>query len=404
MFLLYNNSMFKDSTFFLLVLAGVAIRLFTLFLVYPISQYSSPTLIFFIFNLNFHLPFWVSLSGGIMNPIVLYLILSREKVEFKNLVIFALVFNPWSIFLELKGSMYPIYLLMLFIIYYLSYHRTRSFINSAVLFLLIIISALLSVWNLIIIVGLAGIILPGKYKLLRSKLSSVPDVRRGKFVHCFTRLRSKTTRYLRSLNKSIIAMVGLVIIIYLLFFRLNPPGFRTYFIHEVSFLSNIGIYNSANDLQKELMDNNLLWLGRWVENKYIFLLSTLGVNNLTAFYPSTYIIADDQIYSSIVPVLFVSFIIPFYIGLIQLINKKDKLLLLFPFCLVPAVVSRNLVDVERLLLFSPLVYFCVGKGFSLCLKKVPKTWLFFVNVLFFSSLFGQFVMVYTLIYIHEFIH
>lgn len=145
----------------------------------------------------------------------------------------------------------------------------------------------------------------------------------------------------------------------------NFIGFMNVFKNQVDFLSDPGIKNSINQFKGESNEAGFNLLAKVSENKYTYMLRYLTLKSIKNIVPSTFFTSQEKLFNfSFSPPLYVGFLPPFFYGLILVVksNELRKYLLLSVVFIVPSFLSKILVELNRLILFYPVVIFLISFG------------------------------------------
>lgn len=312
--------------------------------IYPL-YFSSQTLFFFdLLGFPVSLPIWLIYVFGCADIILIWLIgklILNGKWRFLPAVI--LGFSPWFIYSVSAGSYY-IYLLCLILSIGLSISLIKIGKQKFGSVLLIISSALLLYSSLI------GLLI---YILLLPGLILMKSV-----------LLDKVKRSLA---------FGLIILLPLFFLMLkNPVGIKNIFHNQVSFLQDPGLLSSVNIFQGESRKAEFGLLSRFAENKYMYFLKYTILRSAETVMPTVFFTSEERLLGfSFSPPLYLGFLLPFLLGISSLLKSKTsrKYLLLSLILIIPAFVSQRTVDLNRLILFEPIIIFIIVFGLEQLYEK-----------------------------------
>jgi hypothetical protein len=167
----------------------------------------------------------------------------------------------------------------------------------------------------------------------------------------------------------------------------NKLAFKNTLNRELLVFSDPGIVNTANRFQGAAAESGLKPLARLSENKYIFYSEYFLLKYTDQLVPVTFFTPQYRLLGfSFTPPIFLGLLIPFLYGLYTLILKSNtrKFLLISTILTIPSVIGKDLVSLNRLILFSPVIVFIIISGlihiFKLENKKLSR-------ILFISTIF-----------------
>ncbi len=209
------------------------------------------------------------------------------------------------------------------------------------------------------------------------------------------------------INKSDLKVYAIIIVIFflpilVLSFR-NLTGLKNIYRQEVGLFSEPGLRNAINAFQGESEKAGFKPFAKLAENKYLYLLKYLSLKLSVNLVPSTYFTSQEKLFNfSFSPPIFVGLLAPFLLGVLFLLRMKEKAFYLYSLSLIlPSILSKSLVDLNRLIIFSPILIYLISLGFMEMYKKRDK--LIFKLVLVFSIflVLFQFVVVLSDIQLRE---
>lgn len=325
----------------IILLISLSFRIFLIFFL-PLDKLASePLFLFELINKQFIIPIWLIIGSGLINLMLIFII-GRKILGFKVGAISALLYamSPWAAYFEAAGSLY-IFLLTCSLIFLIS-SRMQNSGNNLRLGMLIISSTLmiyssLTMWFVLplLIISMTGM------KLIN---------------------RDKLKVYLISL-----VIICLPIIFVVLG---NITGFKNIFRQQVSLFSDVGLINAVNSFRGEIAQTSFNFIARFLENRYIYLSQHLLFNVLKHLSLVTYFTSEFKILNfSFSPPILLGFLLPLltalkYFLVKQTNNQYNRWILLISFALIlPSVLSKNSPDINRLILFSPIIFLWIGIGF-----------------------------------------
>ncbi len=314
-----------------------------------------------ILSFSFQFPEWASILFGFGSLLLIYIIASKvsKNVAFISSLLYAI--SPWSIYLDLSGSIYTFLTFLLLTITFGVFLMQENKIVGE--YLVIFGSMLLVLTNPLMV-----IILPILILLKANGLKIEPKI---------------------------FYILSLVILLLVSFAYLNIVGFKNLMTYYFSLSQDIGIINSVNVLQGELNESNFSVVTKVFENKYFYYLQIFLLNLLKHVSPATYFVPQVKIFSfSFAAPIMTGLLVIFFIGLAWFLDRfnKNKLLLVLPFLFIPSALSRFSPDLERLIMLAPVIFFIISLGVNrlLITKKMRL-----VLVLFFVLIFTKSVLTFA---------
>jgi len=280
----------------------------------------------------------------IFNPILIWLISKKIFKGFLALVpplIFLI--SPWGWYLAIAHSFYIfMFFLTLIIVYTVILIRSGSTIPGNILLFLASLIAIYCSSFFLVFIPLALII------LLNTKIISIKNI--------------KT------------AVVLLVIFTLPLLFIINKEkaNFKNEFSNEVKIFSDPSLLNSINRYQGAAAQIGLRNLSRISENKYLFFTEYSLLKYASQLAPETFFTPQYKLLGfSFSPPIFMGFAIPFIYGLYLALKKPDlrKLLFVSSILTVPSILANETVALNRLILFSPVIFILISYGLIILYKK-----------------------------------
>ncbi len=168
--------------------------------------------------------------------------------------------------------------------------------------------------------------------------------------------------------------------------------------NDVSVFSDPSFINSVNQYQGHAENDGLKNLSRLSQNKYLFSVQYLTSKYLSQIMPDTFFTFKYNLLKySFNPPIFAAFLIPFLYGIYLISKSKDARILFITSTIfsLPSVLSNNAVSINKLLLFSPVVFLTIFKGLNQMLNyKSQKLINLFLKIMIVLFIF-QFL--YTII-------
>ncbi|EKD89955.1 MAG: hypothetical protein ACD_32C00110G0011 [uncultured bacterium] len=288
------------------------------------------------------------LMMGAGNIILLWLISKRffsSPYYFLPSIIYAL--SPWSSYLIAAGSFYIYLLFLLLIIFYG----------------LILLKSGCRFWGTILTAVVTAITLYSSFFLFVILPVS------------FTGIVILKVISFKEFKNTIILLIILTFPL-LIYISGNYPGLRNIFFSEINVISDPGLLNAVNKYQGAARSKGLGGLAKISENKYIFLTEYLFLKYAKSFVPATYFTPAEKLLNfSFSPPIYLGFLIPFLYGLYKFLNPSilRKILLLSTVLVIPSVLAKPLVDLNRLVLFAPVVIFVISYGYVKMIEQKEKT-------------------------------
>lgn len=343
-----SKAIVKDYKFLLFVFSlNILFMALVCRVIYPLHFSQQPLFLSDLLGFYIGLPSWSIYVFGSVDIILIWLI---GKIIFTKVwsYLFTLFFviSPWFVYSVVLGSFY-IYLLCLMLISFLALHLIRSgkqkaggaiFVVSSILF---IYSSVISI--LIYLLFVCGLFI---FKLL-------------------------------PLNKIKINLILILVIclpLFVLMFK-NPLGLRNILGNEINFLSDPGLISGLNAFQGESRKQGFGIPSKFSENKYVYLSRYMFLKFTENIVPSTFFTPEEKLAGfSFTPPLYLGLLIPFLYGIyIAFASKTLRKVLLFSLILVvPSFVSKKVVDLNRLILFEPIIIFLVIHGLKALSNKRNK--------------------------------
>lgn len=271
-----------------------------------------------------------------VNLILLWLI---SKLIFKNNfstippLIYAII--PWSSYLVAAGSFY-IYLL--FILLITVYGLLNIELNNKLGSILLIGGIIGGIYSSSLLLLILPVIL---CLLIIFKLISI--------------------KYL----KSSLAILCLLLSPLLFSVYTNQAGFKNILRNEIKIFSDPGLINTVNSYQGAAKEEGFGILARISENRYIFSSEYILLKYIRSLTPTTFFTSWEKLLGfSYSPPIYLGFLTPFLIGLYQTIKSPifRKAFLLATLLVIPSILSKPVVDLNRMILFAPVVIFVITYG------------------------------------------
>jgi hypothetical protein len=302
--------------------------------------YYTPKNLFFaeLIGKNFHLPInsYIPLAFGCLFLIWLSAGLILKNKLFPYLTILIVVLSPWIYYLTMALSFY-IYLLLL----------SLTIINGLLLLqtgkqnlgtITLIIGSTLALYSSVvfwILLPLVFVTLVG-FKIVTLKALKYPIF--------------------------FILVLGLPL---LFLANKNRVGLKNSLNREMAIYTDPGLMNTINRYQGAAGKNGFKTLAKISENKYLFFTEYTFQKYLIQIVPETYFTPKYKLLGfSFSPPIFLGFLIPLIYGLYLVLKKPSlrKVLLISTILTVPSIIANNLVALNRLILFSPILFVIIAYG------------------------------------------
>ncbi len=143
-------------------------------------------------------------------------------------------------------------------------------------------------------------------------------------------------------------------------------AFRNIYQNQITIFANPGLLSESNRLQGDSKKAGFTYLSKLSENRYLYLSKHVTLKFLNHFSPAVYFTAQEKLLGfSFTPPIFLSFLIPFIIGLFAAINqpKIRKYLLYSLVLIIPSLLSQKIIDINRLVLIFPVIVGIISLGF-----------------------------------------
>jgi len=179
---------------------------------------------------------------------------------------------------------------------------------------------------------------------------------------------------------SLILLFFLVLITYLV----DKEAVFSSFRNEAGMFSDPGFINMVNTYRGESVNEGFGFLSKMVENKYFLGSEFIFLKLLQNLTPATFFTAQEKMFGfSFSPPVFLGFLIPFAWGLYKSFLSRKIYLLAGFLLLLPSLLSINLINIDRLILFFPIIIYLTSYGFnSLSNLAKPRSRLFIFLSLF----------------------
>ncbi len=189
-------------------------------------------------------------------------------------------------------------------------------------------------------------------------------------------LMAKITRF-DDIKFSVIVLTVLLIPLIFLISQ-NRSILKYKYDNEISLFRDPGLVNSVNRYQGAAQEEGLRYLSKLSQNKYLFYAEYSALKYVSQLIPVTFFAPQYKFLGfSFSPPIFVGFIIPFSYGLYKLLQttKARKYLFLSTLLVIPSVLGHDMVSINRLVLFLPVLVIIITYGLTHLHKKGARVFL-----------------------------
>jgi hypothetical protein len=341
----------KEIKIYLSLLGLLAINLFFVIFIqksiYPIHLSPQNFFLLDLIGKNFYLPSALIYISELGNVVLLWLIGRKFFKSYQTLIppaIYAI--SPWGSYLTAGGSFY-IYLLFLSLVFTYSLLIIKDSTKSTGI-ILFLVSSLIAVYSSMFFLALIpvfiGLILI--FKIIPFK----------------------------NLKISIIVFIILISPLVILIGK-DRATFKNVIQNQVQVFADPGIVNTVNSYQGSARKENLGILARISENKYLFSGEDLLLKYVEQFAPATSFTSQEKLLEfSFSSPIFLGFLIPFFYGIYLLLKSANarKIIFVSTFLVMPSVLSQELVNLNRLVIFMPVIIFIISYGLIKLIEQKSK--------------------------------
>lgn len=323
----------------LLIIYGLSliISAFLVKLIYPIHLQEQKPLFFDLIELNVELPLWLIYFLGSINIFLIWIIAKNFFLGRLALIpVLVYCLSPWSFYLMASQSFY-IYLLMLTLITFLGILQIKSE-KSKLGLLLFVLGSILLLYSSFLLLLIYPIIIAALIfiKFVTFKKISLP----------------------------LFIIVLLCLPLFISMFK-NQVGIRNIYNNQITVFTDPGHISIINAFQGESSKAGFNLLSKMAENKYIYFFKYSILKAVKHITPSTFFTSQEGLlkFSFTTPIYF-GFLIPFLYG-VYLTLKSPSLrsgLIASFVLLVPSFVSKQIINLNRLVLFEPVIIFIIALG------------------------------------------
>lgn len=340
--------------------------------IYPIQVQEQKPIFFDLIELNTiefnaNLPFWLSYFIGSVNILLIWIIAKRFFLGRLALIpVLIYCFSPWSFYLMVTNSFY-IYLLCCTLITFLGILLIKSerFRLGATIFVLGSVLSLYSSFLSFLI-----------YPLVITGLSLT------KFVT------------FKKIKFALFIILLFCLPLFIASFK-NQVGIRNIYNNQVTLFLDPGLINNVNLFQGESSQAGYIFLAKLAENKYIYLSKYLSFKAIKHITPSTFFTSQEGLLKfSFSPPIYFGFLIPFLYGLYLILKSPifRTYLSVSLILLIPSFVSKLLINLNRLVLFEPVIIFIISLGLIKIAERKKERIFKFVLVLTIILVLIQFLV------------
>lgn len=328
----------KDYIIFLII-CGLSLitTAFLIRLIYPIHLQEEKPLFFDLIELNVKLPLWLAFFLGSINIFLIWIIAKKFFLGRLALIpVLVYCLSPWSFYLMAAQSFYT-YLLMLTLITFLGILQIKSE-KSMLGILLFVLGSILLLYSSLLLLLIYPIVITALIfiKFMTSK----------------------------KISFSLFIIVLFCLPLFISMFR-NQVGMRNIYHNQITLFADPGHINVVNAFQGESSKAGFNLLSKMAENKYIYLFKYSMLKAVKHIIPSTFFTSQEGLLKfSFTPPIYFGFLTPFLYGL-YLTLKSSTLragLIVSFVLLIPSFVSKQIIDLNRLVLFEPVIIFIIALG------------------------------------------
>lgn len=167
-----------------------------------------------------------------------------------------------------------------------------------------------------------------------------------------------------SLKFPLMASILLALPLFSLIYN-NQSGFKDISSNEIKMLSDQGLLNSVNSYQGAAKQAGFGKLAKISENKYVFTAEYIFLKYIKQLVPTTYFTQQERLLNfSFSSPIYLGFLIPFLYGLYKILQSSilRKTLLLSTLIVIPSILSKQIVDLNRLIIFAPVIILVISYG------------------------------------------
>lgn len=326
--------------------------------IYPLHFSPQPLFFSDLIGKPLFLPLWLIFISGIGNIVLLFLI-SQKLFLKKYVLILPLIYSLsfWPNYLIAGGSNYPF--LFFFLLLFGLGHLFSKEKPTKGLFLMFLGFFVLSYSSFLMLITL---------------------------LLAITGLIILEKKFLPQIKFFLILLIPLLLLIII-----NLSASQNISQRDIKFFSDPGWMNNTNVFQGEGRNAGLSLLTRISENKYLSLGKEITNKSVKNVLPSTFFTPQEKLLNfSFTPPIFLGFLIPAFLGLYYVLKseKLRKYLFLSLVLLIPSFLSKNSLDLNRLLIFFPVILLLICYGLINLYEQKRKIILGIIIFLVLTQLLG----------------
>lgn len=349
------SPLFKKNTivFAVILLIHQFIFFFVFGALYPIHFAQENFLILELIGITKYIPSGALFLIDSWNLSIMWLISERifnRRLFFIPIIIYAI--SPWTIYLMVAGSFYIYLLFLLLTIFYgLLLINSNRLLLGSVFTIVGTLAAFYSSYILFLLLPIVFILIVIFKMIPLNKLKAT----------------------------FILVIIFTCPLLFLIF--THQVAFKNIMNNEVKVFDDPGLINTVNTYQGAVRGKVLGKFAKISENKYLFLTENIMFKYIDQLVPLTYLTQQDKLLSfSFNPPILLGFLIPLTFGLYEIMKiiHLRKILFLSTLLVIPSVLSEQMVDLNRLILFAPSIILIISYGLIGLLKQRRKKGAVFV--------------------------
>lgn len=283
------------------------------------------------------IPLWLTFIFSNINVVILSILSQFIWNKRQGLILPLLyILNPWSVYLTSLNSFY-IYLTSLILMMIFGLILVKSEYRKIGIIVLILGGVLLIYSSLIIFI-ISPLIITG---VLILKLFNKNEIRNLSFW-----------------------IILFSIPLFIAIFK-NPVGWANIYRNQVNIYSGSGHLSDINSFQGQAQAAGFKFFSKIAENKYVYFVKYTSLKIIKNLTPSTYFTPQEKLANfSFSPPIFLGFLLPFLYGG-YLLFKSSPTIKFFGVSLIliiPALLSKQFVDLNRLVIFSFVIFYVISYG------------------------------------------
>lgn len=321
------------SLLFILIIA-ILLRVHIINNIHINSFITEPLLFTDLLGRGITIPWRLIFLLDLLNIFLLFLI-GKKILDARMGLLASLLYGilPWMVYVQLMGSLNIFLVFFLLLFFYGLFLAKETWIGLVLMITssIVLILSALSSWFIL------PVLIFGIY---------TTDLMKQSYLRIYT----------------FMMFIGFLLMTALSFH--NLVGLKNVYINQIGIFSDPGFKNSINAFQGESKETGFGYLSKWSENKYIYFSKYLILKSFKNIAPATYFTSQEKLYNfSFSPPIYVGLLIPFLYGFYLVIRTRLKFFYLtFLVLIVPSIVSKQLVDLSRLVIFAPVMIFLISFG------------------------------------------